>query len=77
LVEEGLLNEEPVRRLINRPQSGGAVSSKIWALTALEIWFRVFMVPDRSTQECIRGGGEVNRSVESKRNCHPGAKADA
>src|SRR5207245_2240990 len=43
LVKQGVLNGEPIRRLMNGSFSGGAVSSKMWTLTALEVWFRVFI----------------------------------
>jgi hypothetical protein len=46
-----------MRQLMSRPQSGGAVSSKIWALAALEIWFRVFILQDLAPQECEPAGG--------------------
>jgi asparagine synthase (glutamine-hydrolysing) len=56
LVEHGFLEREAVRRLVDRSLSGGVLSSKIWALIALEVWFRVFMERDGATREAVLAG---------------------
>jgi asparagine synthase (glutamine-hydrolysing) len=56
LVEHGFLEGEPLRRLVSRSLSGGVLSSKIWTLVALEVWFRVFMERDRSAREAATAG---------------------
>lgn len=57
LVAEGILNGPAVQKWAARRVSGGAVSPKVWTLTALEIWFRIFIEQDPAAIECVLAGG--------------------
>lgn len=59
LVAEGILNGPVVEKWASRPLSGGAVSPKVWTLTALEIWFRIFIDQDPAAMECVLAGSEL------------------
>jgi asparagine synthase (glutamine-hydrolysing) len=56
LVAEGILRGPAVRQWAEPPLQGGIVSAKVWALIALEIWFRVFIQQDPATTERVLAG---------------------